>query len=176
MYSKSNRENGMKKLLLTLLMAFGLLLSSNAHPFYVSITEAKYNPASKSFELSIKCFADDTEAAIRVQGANNFALSKKLSASELEVFKSYVLDRIEFKGDKKVFDEKFIGYEIENDVVFIYVEIKLGKKPFPMEVSNTLLLDYQESQENIMHFQKGELKESLRMNYKTRVGKLEFKQ
>jgi len=158
----------MKKYSLLLLVLLIPFFDLFAHPIYISVTEVHYDKNSKSCELSIKCFADDLEKALSEWNDEKFQLSKEMSESDQKKLASYIKDHIDFSRDGKDFDEKFIGYEIENEVIFCYLQIEVGRKPLPLDLENSLMLESIEEQENIMHFEIEDQKKSFRLNMSER--------
>ncbi len=164
----------MKKFFLLVFSVFLSFMLLGAHPIYISVTEVEYDAKEKAYELSIRCFADDVEKALSEWFESKIVLEKEMSEEDEQKLAEYMLAHIKFSRDGKTFDERFIGFEIDNDVVFCYVEIPVGRKALPLDVENSLLLESFPEQENIMHFSIGENKESLRLNLAERSATLEI--
>lgn len=158
-------------LVFVLALYFGAI---GAHPIYISVTEVEYDSKAKAYELSIRCFADDVEKALSEWFESEVILEKEMSKPNTKKLAEYMLSHLEFSRDGKVFEESFVGFELENDVVFCYVEISVGRKALPLIVENSLLLESIPEQENIMHFDIDGNKESIRLNLKERSAQLDL--
>lgn len=164
MNDKSNRESRIWKQYVWLLFFFLSPILSLAHPYYISITEVNYNSKSKNLELSIKCFADDFEKALSEWEGKKFSFERKEQELSQERVEHYVLNQLRMLVDKLELKERFVGYELENDVVFVYLEVKYNKYPKAFDVENQLFIASIPTQENIMHFTVGDFKKSIRLN------------
>ena len=66
---------------------------------------------------------------------------------------NYVLERFKLWDEKeKPYTLNFIGAEIEDDVMWCYVEVEKVKKLKQVRVSNSLLHEVWADQENLVHF------------------------
>lgn len=124
------------------------------HPFHVSVSDIKYKEDQKAIQISTRIFLDDLEVALR-----NYSGNEKLNITNKEewIFINeqlgmYVLENLKLsdkKGDMKM---DYIGAEIEDDVMWVYVEIEKVKKLESITVWNSLLTESFDDQENLIHF------------------------
>lgn len=124
------------------------------HPFHVSVSDIKYKEEQKAIQISTRIFLDDLEVSLR-----NFSGDEKLNitAKEEWVFvneelEKYVLENLKLSDDKGEMESKYIGAEIEDDVMWIYVEIEKVRKLKTIKVWNSLLVESFGDQENLIHF------------------------
>jgi hypothetical protein len=143
----------LRKMIRTLLLFCTVLLfSSFKHPFYLGITDIKYSAAEKSIQLSVKLFTNDLEYALQKTQNQKIDLINDVDKKKMgEILNSYVIKRLKININSKLQSLSFIGYEHENDAVWMYFEIVNSAKPYKIEVENTLLYDYLKSQNNIVH-------------------------
>jgi hypothetical protein len=58
-----------------------------------------------------------------------------------------------------------LGYEIEKDAVFVYLELKSADEPGKFEIDTDLLYDLDKSQVNLVHFIKNGERQTQRLTY-----------
>lgn len=144
----------MKHHLLLIVAVFLALTGAKAlHKFYVGICIIEYNEEAQTLETTIKLFRDDLErvlsefhgATIKIDPGNNDAqINDKIS--------NYVLERFTLTGlDNEALAMRFIGFEAEEDLVWLYVESECGGVK-TIEVRNSLLFELEEEQSHIVHF------------------------
>lgn len=122
------------------------------HDFHTSITNAEYNPKTKSMEIAMKLFTDDLELTIKNkhQVILNLNSDNELPQADSLIY-NYVIDNFEIQSGKKNTHPTFVGKEMENGITFIYLEIH----SFPIEkelfVRNTVFFDTFDDQSNIVN-------------------------
>jgi hypothetical protein len=86
------------------------------HPFYISLTDIRYNDGEKTIEIAQKIFWDDLERGL---GEENNAKVDFLNPSSPEKLKKmievYVLKHNQITVNGKKVTLHFLGYEIEDD-------------------------------------------------------------
>lgn len=135
------------------------------HPFHVSVTEIKYKEEKKTIQISTRIFLDDLEETLQAYTGN-----EKLNITAEEnwdlvdaTLKKYVLEQLKLSSEKGSLELTYIGAEIEEDVMWTYVEIQKVKKLKKIKVWNGLLTDKFNDQENIVHFRAFEKVKSARL-------------
>lgn len=147
----------MKAILFFLFFSYAYSIATFAngdHDIHLSLCELRYNEASGSFEVSIRIFIDDLEAAIEKEGIKGLGIGtpKEIAsadeyiASYLDKHFSIVVDNVKLKGS-------FLGKEITDDhlAVWCYVEypnVKAGANKCIL--SNNILFEVYDDQRNIM--------------------------
>ncbi len=141
-----------------------IFLSFNLkHPFYLSLTELKYDVKTKVLQASIKLFTNDLEEALKkiykkpvdlINGKDKEEINKIL----IEYLKKHFL----LKAANKIQLFNYVGFEIEAEAVWIYIEYKNCPLPKKLEVENTLLFDFIPAQTNIINCELNTVKK----NYK----------
>lgn len=138
-------------MMMTLLIFFQSLI----HPFHVSVSDIKYKQDKKALQISTRMFLDDLELALQeYSGKENLDITKESERDFVkETLKSYVLERVQLWDEKgKSYELNYIGAEIEEDVMWCYIEIEKVRKLKSVKVSNRLLHEVWEDQENLVHF------------------------
>ena len=122
------------------------------HPFYISLTEIRFNPTSKKVEVSAKIFWDDLEVGLskEIGGPVDFLNPKDKSKLETQI-KAYLLKHSQVWVNGKMVPLSYVGYEVEEDAAWFYLESTATAVPKSVEVQNTLLIRDLEGQQNIVH-------------------------
>ena len=136
-----------------LLMALICISFTNKHPFYLSVTEMNYNAKEKSIQTSVKLFTNDLEDALKkiykqpvdlINGKDKDAINKMLN--------EYIQKHLTLTMEEKLQKFDFVGFEHEEEAVWIYIEYKNCPKPKKVIIENTLLYDFISNQINIVNF------------------------
>ncbi len=122
------------------------------HPFFITLTELRFNPSSKKMELAQKIFWDDLEVALSKEAGVtvDFLNSKNKATLEGQV-KAYLLKHTQVWVNGKTVPLTYVGYEVEEDAAWFYLESTATTTPKTVEVQNTLLLRDFDGQQNIVH-------------------------
>lgn len=128
-----------------------LLLSATLHKFYVSVTEIEYVKEKKSVQIISRIFIDDLEKALCLRYDEQITLATSTESKDVSVYmERYLKDKIDIKINGKPVNFKFIGKEYDNDIVFCYLEIIDIHEIKSFEISNQLLFDTYDEQQNIV--------------------------
>lgn len=138
--------------------------NSKLHPFHISMTEIKYNSGKKMLEISEKIFWDDLEVELNDYSKKKINFLKPTNKEELnKLVEKYILEHTEIIiNDKKVV-LNYLGYEIEEEVVWIYVESSNIPTPKTAQIKNGVLFKSFPGQQNIINFYKEKSPKSLRL-------------
>ena len=122
------------------------------HPFFISLTEVRYNAGSKKMELAQKIFWDDLEVALSKEAGVTVDFLKPKDKAKLESqVKAYLLKHTQVWVNGKLVPLTYVGYEVEEDAAWFYLESTATNLPKTVEVQNTLLLKDFDGQQNIVH-------------------------
>lgn len=138
-----------------------LILLLLPHPFYLSVTELKYNAPKKTIEVSCKMFTNDFEDALKKTCGKPIDILNPNNKAEVEkVLFEYVKKRLNIAINNKPVSLNYIGYEKEEEAIWTYMEITGCELPKTIAIDNKLLYDYLKEQINIVHCEVGTFKES----------------
>lgn len=138
-------------MLLAVFMILGLL-TDILHPFYLSLTEIKYKPEESALHIAQKIFWDDLEYALKEETGLKIDFLNSTKNIHLDrVIEKYLLTHNEIRVNGKQVNIKYLGYEIEDDAAWFYLEANNINKPYEIQIKNTILLDHFPSQKNIVH-------------------------
>ena len=122
------------------------------HPFFITLTEVRFNPSSKKMELAQKIFWDDLEVALSKEAGVTVDFLKPKDKAKLESqVKAYLLKHTQVWVNGKMVQLTYVGYEVEEDAAWFYLESTTTTTPKTVEVQNTLLLRDFDGQQNIVH-------------------------
>jgi hypothetical protein len=160
----------------TYIISFILGWMVNFHPFYISLTEVRYNSGSQRFEVAQKIFWDDLEEVLAAESGDavNFLNPKDPEVLHM-VLSNYLLTKNKVKVDGRSLELKFLGYEVEEDAAWFYLESEKAKKPKELWVSNELLIDQFPGQQNIVHIYLDKKPKTLMLDKRKREGSVQLK-
>ncbi len=122
-----------------------------SHPFHLSICEIKHDAESKSVQITSSLFQDDLEIVLnQIRGTSDYF--NEVSESEIkEDLKEYFKQHLQVSIDDNPRSTQFLGFEIEENVVWCYLEINQVKSIREMFLRYTPLLDIFDNQINLAH-------------------------
>lgn len=133
-----------------------LFLSLSAfafHKFYVGVFQVEYASEKKMIQITSRIFIDDLNNAVEKKyHKKTFIGTEKETQADLDLFKKYLAENfiIKINGQNKPIT--FLSKEVEaGDVLVCYSRIKDIDKFKNIEISNTILVDWNSEQQNITH-------------------------
>ncbi len=158
---------------------FGVLLILKlvfCHPFHVSVCEIAYDHKDKALEITHRIFLDDMENALQeYHGLTSFDITRPIENHDLnELFYAYFNENFKIKVNKEALKYEFIGYELEKDVIYAYLEVLNLSSFNDLEVFNTILIQMFDDQENLVHVKKRKKIKTLRLNRGNFIDKVTF--
>lgn len=145
------------------------------HPFYISLTEVKYNSHSQNFEVSQKLFWDDLETALADEYGEKIDFLHPVNQKELDsLVEAYLLKHIHFTIGSEKIDLKYLGYEVEEEATWFYFESNKVKKPKTLHIKNTIFLDQFDTQQHIINVYMDKKPKTLILDRKKNSGILKF--
>jgi hypothetical protein len=162
----------MKKVLILVTIFF---LTSFKHPFYLSVTDLNYNSRDKAVEGSVKIFINDLETALKnINKKNTDLVNVKDTAEVTRQLTSYLKNHLFLRVNGKDKPFKLIGFEKEEEAIWIYLEFANCDLPKKAEITNTILFDYIKDQTNIVHLEVGKDKKSAKVSYPDKILTFDF--
>ncbi|SEM20498.1 hypothetical protein SAMN04487910_4431 [Aquimarina amphilecti] len=166
----------MKKLLFILsVLLISLSSFTTLHKFYVSVTQIEYIEEQKSLQIISRIFIDDIEEVLRKRYDENIELVSEKEETKVDQYLATYLKQklsITVNGEEVFFD--FIGKEYDNDLLLCYLEIKNIEALKTIVVSNQVLMDFFDDQQNIIHVKKDKKRKSLILEKEKDEGVLKF--
>jgi len=145
----------MKRILIYPLIGI-LFLSLSAftfHKFYVGVFQVEYAAEKKMIQITSRIFIDDLNNAMEKKyHKKTFVGTEKETQADLDLFKKYLAENFTIKINGQTKPITFLSKEVEaGDVLVCYSRIKEIDKFKTIEISNTLLVDWNSEQQNITH-------------------------
>lgn len=106
------------------------------HPYYMGVTELKYNSSSQRIEVSIKLFANDLEYALKKETQKQLDIFNGVAVKNNPVITSWCMKHFNLKVNSNPVSTLFIGYEIQDDLCWIYLETP----PFTFKINRIELM------------------------------------
>lgn len=121
----------------------------------------KYDTKQKSMQISARLFTNDLEDALRKTNSKTIDLLNPKFKSEVDsALYKYIKERFHISLDSKAQTLNYIGYEKEEESIWVYLEIKKASLPKKITINTKLLYDYLPQQINIIHTEVNGIKKS----------------
>jgi hypothetical protein len=151
-------------MLQTILSIF-FTIHSLLHPFFVSVTEIRQNEKTKTLEISCRIFYDDLERTLEKNNQVKIDILKPTDRTKVDAFISaYLQKQLQLKADGQPVNWKYLGYEIEEDAAWCYLEAPLNIPPKRVEVKDAILYDAHPEQQNMVHVTIGKKRLSTKLD------------
>jgi len=133
---------------------FLILVSVNAapHKFYVSISQIDVNSENSSLEITSRIFTHDLTAAVEKEHNTRLLLgTEREDPGAKEKIGKYLQDHFHLIQSGNELDYIFLGFEIENDIIWLYIEAAYIDELKELSVENSLIMELFEDQKNIVN-------------------------
>ncbi len=145
------------------------------HKFYVSVTQIEYKEQQQSLQMISRVFIDDIEDLIKERYDKSLTIDNTKENPELDQYlKKYFGQKLNIIINGKNVSFTFIGKEFEDDLIIVYLEIENISSLETIKISNEVLMDLFEEQQNIVHVKKGSQRKSLILEKGKSEGLLNF--
>ena len=132
------------------------------HEFYVSTTSVDFVLDKNEIQITSQFFLDDVENLIKFQNPNTTLIFEKTSNEDNNlIVRDFIKKNFKISINKKKQELKYLGYELKDDLLVVYYETQFSDSEiFNVEVFNSFLVNYIETQKNIVHLKFKNLKKS----------------
>jgi hypothetical protein len=144
------KKNNLILLLLLCSAAMSLSFVETAHPFYLSSTELKVDTKKKRAEVSCKIFLDDLQRTLAQINHKKVDLAIK-KVDNKTMLESYLKAHLLLSLGKQKLVLTCIGYEIEEEAVWCYLEGSFKQASGDLMIENSILCNEFSSQTNLLH-------------------------
>jgi hypothetical protein len=150
-------------------------MTNNPHPFNVSVTEINHNPKEKTLEISCKIFTDDFEDALTKKYKAKVDLVQPKDKPAMDKLVSdYISNHLSIKADDKNATMNYIGFEVENEAVYVYLQVNDIASLKKAEVTCTILHDMYTDQTEIVHVIVNGNRKSVKIDYPASQASFQF--
>ncbi|MBJ6369647.1 DUF6702 family protein [Snuella sedimenti] len=137
--------------LFVLFLALPLMAFTAAHKYYVSVTQIEYIQDKQSVQIISRIFIDDFEKLLRERYDETITLTAKNEAASTNSYiETYLKEKLRIKINGKDVAFNFIGKDYELDIMRCFLEIDDVKAINTFEISNQVLFDLYNEQQNIV--------------------------
>lgn len=122
------------------------------HPFHVSVCEVIYDQDAQSIQMTHHLYLDDLEKGLQDFSGKETLDITKLSESMQESLEAYLRSKFKVKLNEQSVNYIYLGSEVEDDVLWCYMEITDVVSLPTISLTNELLTEVYDDQKNIVHF------------------------
>ncbi|MBX2953597.1 MAG: hypothetical protein KF870_13895 [Leadbetterella sp.] len=145
------------------------------HPFYVSVTTIDQSRDKTSLEISSRIFYDDLEQALKDEFGGKVDLKNTgQTAKNTELIRKYFSGHFQLRVDGRAVNPEFLGFSIEGEAAWCYLEAKGVTSVQKLEVYNSLLYASFREQIQIFHLNINGQKKSSKINNPEARARFEF--
>ncbi|PBJ11809.1 DUF6702 family protein [Flavobacterium sp. ACN6] len=168
----------MRNKLVYCLLAVVFVLSSafTFHKFYVGVFQVNYASEKKMLQITSRIFIDDLNNAMEKKyRKKTFVGTSKETQADIDLLKKYLSENFTIKVNGQAKTIAFLSKEVEaDDVLVCYSRIKDVDKLKTLEISNTILVDWNAEQQNITHISAFDTKRSVLFTESSRKEVLKY--
>lgn len=135
------------------------------HPFFMSVTEAEYDANNKTIGISVKLFNDDLEATLKRHSGQKVDIIQGDKNMNIKHLQHYFTRHFKLSSDKINIPYSILGYEKEQDVIYVFIEAKNVPPIQRIQFETDLLYDHDKGQINLIHFRQNGKRETQRLTY-----------
>ncbi|QSB26621.1 DUF6702 family protein [Flavobacterium sp. CLA17] len=156
-----------------------LFLSLSAftfHKFYMGVFQVNYVTEKKMIQITSRIFVDDLNNGMEKKyHKKTFVGTDRETQADIDLLKKYLADNFSVKTDGKLKTITFLSKEVEaGDVLVCYSRIKDIDKFKTIEISNSVLVDWNSEQQNITHVSVFGIKKSVLFTESSRKEVLKY--
>jgi hypothetical protein len=160
----------------TLTLVFFLSSAFTFHKFYVGVFQINYAAEKKMLQITSRIFIDDLNNAMEKKyHKKTFVGTSKETPADVDLLKKYLSEHFSIKVNGQSKTITFLSKEEEaGDVLVCYSRIKDVDKLKTLEISNSILVDWNAEQQNITHISAFDTKKSVLFTESSRKELLKY--
>ena len=137
------------------------------HEFYVSTTSVDFVLDKNEIQITSQFFLDDVENLIKFQNPNTTLIFEKTSNEDNNlIVRDFIKKNFKISINRKIQEVKYLGYELKDNLLVVFYETKFSNSEiFNIEIFNSFLVNFIESQKNIVHLKFKNLKKSFLLTF-----------
>ncbi len=155
---------------LVLSIVLFVLTSMGIHKYYMAIYQVDFVPQKKRIQVTSRIFVDDLNAALE----KKFHMKSNLGSTqetpqEVQNLKKYLAEKFSVKVNGVLKPMTYLSKELEANVLICYLRIPEISKINSLEIENSLLMEWNSDQQNIIQANLNGEKQSVMLtsdNYK----------
>jgi hypothetical protein len=132
---------------------FVLFSGFSFHKFYMGVFQVNYAAEKRMIQITSRIFVDDLNKGMEKKyHKKTYVGTDKETPADVDLLKKYLSENFIIKINGQSRPVVFLSKEVEaDDVLVCYSRIKDVDKFKTIEISNTILLDWNNEQQNITH-------------------------
>jgi len=136
------------------------------HPFFVSMTDINYNNKEKELEISVRIFTDDLENTIHKYHSEKIDILHPPDIKQMNGFvNDYIEKHLQLQVNGSPVKMSFLGYEEQSESIWSYFEVKNISNVQSLNITYSLLHDYNANQVNMIHVKANDKEYSTKLDY-----------
>lgn len=140
----------LNKFILVLLI-LPLCAFTSFHKYYVSVTQVEYVADKQAVQIISRIFIDDIERLLRERYDESITLAGKNEPEKTDAYLArYLSDKMKIRINGEPVKLNFLGKVYDADVLKCYLEIEQVKAIKSFEITNKVLFDIFEDQQNVI--------------------------
>ena len=160
---------------LLLILFLTLAGFQSAHKYYLSLTQIDYNEKSKALQITMNVFIDDFELTLNNTYDKLFNLHTEKELEDSQVYiEKYLNQHFKVQLEGQAVKYNYIGRRYEADVIYLYLEIENVDSVKEIGIENTVLIEFFETQKNLIKLKINDKFDSLMLTKKKIRGLLNF--
>ncbi|WP_139959648.1 DUF6702 family protein [Flavicella sediminum] len=141
----------MKKLKLIALVIVLFCSSFTVHKYYMSITQINFVAEQKALQITSRVFIDDLQTELNDRLKTEIELATEREPKNIgKIYQDYLSKNLAFIVNDSLVPFQYIGSEYQNDQVVFYLEVTAISNLKKIEISNQLLTQTFDEQNNIV--------------------------
>jgi hypothetical protein len=145
------------------------------HPFYVSVTEINHNATDKTLEIDSKLFAEDLEQILEKNYKTTLDITSDKDKERFDqLIADYFSKHLSLSVNGGAVALTYVGYEVDKESAHCYFQVDHVTTVSKMDINNSILYDFIDSQMNIMHVTVNGKRKSTRLTYPDRDTNFSF--
>jgi hypothetical protein len=131
-----------------------------AHKFHTSFTEADYNAAERSLQITLRTFPDDLENVLARRRGKAVTLDQKKESEPL--LAAYLQDTFQLKNAAgEAVKLSWVGMDAGVDSAWLYFEAHLPAGTTGVQLRNQFMFDLYDDQVNLVNVKQDDKKRAL---------------
>lgn len=130
------------------------------HKYYISNTQVDYIKEQKTLQIITRVFVDDVEAVLK-ERYDVFVSIAHDSVTSADIYlKEYLKEKLQIKINNKPKALNYVGKALDGNILKCYLEINNLKRISTFEISNEVLFDIYDDQQNITKLDINQIRKS----------------
>ena len=135
-----------------LVILFSFLTAFTLHKFYVGVFQIDYFKEKKAVQITARLFIDDLEKALYKKHNKHIYITTKDEIAEANtLIANYLSEKLKIKINNKSQSLQFLSKEQEDNIVICYLKIPFKDNLKDLEITNAVLSDIFNEQQNLVH-------------------------